>query len=287
MKFFTNKMGYPSEYTRGHQIACALGCEIDTKIENVDDTVIGVKTHFDELGNLNNLYFDLIDSPSTIEIAKRYPHAGIIAITNIMKQYLENNISNKVVVIPEHSCNFERRIRNRDDVKVVGYVGSRQCLDIDMLTLRKAFADNGLEFKVLICETADDTTRKEVADFYMSIDIQIAYRLPSVAVRPPVYRNPLKIFNAGSFKIPTVAYPELTYSLCAGTYFLEAIDVASLIDKCYMLKNDSKLYEFYSERVYEWSRQFDIENIAKLYAQLSPNEDFDIKGNMEKFRKAV
>ncbi len=287
MKFMTNKKGYPSEYTRGYQLADVLGCEVDEPLKTVNETVIAVKTYFPDSEHLTNLYFDLIDDPNTINIANRYPNACIIAITDIMKNYLEDRISNKIVTIPEHTCNFENRIRIRDEVKVVGYVGSTQCLNIKPSVLRNILGDNGFEFKMLVCETADNATRKEVADFYMGIDIQIAFRLPGLAVRPPVYRNPLKIFNAGSFKIPTVAYPELSYSMCAGTYFLEAIDLDSIVNKCRMLRDDSVLYNFYSDRVYEWSKQFDIVKIAKMYAQLSPNEEFDIEGNIKKFRKAI
>ncbi|KKL03735.1 hypothetical protein LCGC14_2623170, partial [marine sediment metagenome] len=57
-----------------------------------------------------------------------------------------------------------------------------------------------------VCET-DKFTREDVCEFYKTIDIQIAFRTPGKEVRPPIFRNPLKVFNAGSFKIPTVAYP--------------------------------------------------------------------------------
>jgi len=79
----------------------------------------------------------------------------------------------------------------------------------------------------------------------------------------------------------------VSYTLCAGTNFLEAIDTPSLIDKCYQLKHDKSLYDFYAERSFNWAKQFDVEKIARLYAKLSPNETFDIDANMLKIRGAA
>ena len=288
MNFLTNKMNWPSEHTRGYQIASALGCRVNAKITDLSETTINVKCypHLDLECNskMNNLYLDLIDSDNTIDVANAIPNAKIIAITDIMKDYLSCHIKNDIVVIPEHTCNFDNEVREDREVKVVGYVGSTQCFDLDVFEVKEALNSIGLDFRFLTSETMD-VTREDICEFYKSIDIQLAFRLPNIAVRKPIYRNPLKIFNAGSFKIPTVAFPEISYEICAGTYFLEALNLASVIDKCYMLKNDDSLYDFYSNRVYEWSKQFDIVKVANLYAKLSPNEKFDIEENVNKLKK--
>lgn len=288
MMIMTNKQGWPSEFTRGYQIADALGCKVNSAIDTYEEPVIAVKCHFDyktqpDLAKMTNLYVDLIDDNSMVKIARRYPLVRVIVLTDLMRDFLAPQISNEIIVIPEHNCNFEQHTRSRDAVTTVGYVGSRLCFDLDKRQVEDVLGQIGLEFKTLVCETSD-VSREDVVDFYKSIDIQLAFRLPNGAVRHPVYRNPLKIFNAGSFKIPTVAYPELSYRLCAGTYFLEALDLASVIDKCYMLKNDNALYEFCANRAYEWSKQFDIAKIAGLYAKLSPAETFDIDKNVRKMR---
>jgi hypothetical protein len=280
MNFVTNKKGWPSEHTRGYQIAEYLGCGINRAMRTFDETTIAVKCVFSrkvqqDLDSMTNLWMDLIDDVNTINFAKRLPHVGIIAITDIMKDYLAQHIDNKIVVIPEHTCNFNNEIRKRKTVKVVGYVGSRNCFDLDATVVEEALKKIGLEFKYLICET-DDVTREAVVEFYKSIDIQLAFRTEARDIRNPMYRNPLKVFNAGSFKVPTVAYPEVSYRICAGTMFLEATTLGSVIDKCYQLKNDKSLYDFYANRAYEWSKQFSIKNIAKLYMALAPDETFDV-----------
>lgn len=291
MIFITNNMGWPSEHTRGYQIADALGCKVNEPIKSLDETVVAVKTYLNpelnpNMDKMTNLYYDFIDDSNMVQAAKRYPYAKIIVLTDLMKQVVGGQIKNEIVILPEHSCNFEQAKRDRDEVKVVGYVGSRDCFDLDSDEITDVLKQMGLEFKFLICET-DKVTRKDVCEFYKTIDIQLAYRLPEKDIRPDVYRNPLKIFNAGSFGIPTVAFPEIAYRFTASTYFLEASSLDAIVSKCYCLKNDKKLYEFYSNRVFNWSKQFDIAKVAERYAKLSPNETFDIKNNVKRMRGAA
>ncbi|KKL84833.1 hypothetical protein LCGC14_1960790 [marine sediment metagenome] len=291
MMIMTNKRGWPSEYTRGYQTASILGCKVNSSVDNTDEPIIAVKCLFDLKGqpwlrDMKNLYMDLIDDQNIVAIAKAFPTVRLIVLTDLMRDYLCDKVPNDIFVIPEHTCNFKQEIRDRKEVTTVGYVGSSQCFDLDLDQIHAVLREIGLDFKWLICET-DNVTREDVVDFYKTIDIQVAFRLPDKDMRPPVFRNPLKVFNAGSFKIPTVAFPEMSYTLCAGTNFLEAIDAPSLIDKCYQLKHDESLYNFYAERSYKWAQQFDVEKIARLYAKLSPNETFDIDANMLKIRGAA
>ncbi len=290
MMIMTNKMGWPSEFTRGYQIADALGCKVNSALDSYDETVLAVKCYFDrkcmpELDKLTNFYVDLIDDVHMVTILKRYPMVKAIAVTNLMKTYLTTQVSNEIVVLPEHSCNFEQQKRTRKDVTVVGYVGSGQCFDLDPVKIRDVLKQIGLEFKFLICNSSN-VTRKDVCDFYKTIDIQLTYRIPKFAVRNPLYRNSLKIFNAGSFGIPTVGYPEISYRMEAGTYFLPVQDIGDIVNCCYALKNEQDLYKFYSDRVFEWSKQFDILKIVKNYAKLAPTESFNIEENVKKLRIA-
>ena len=291
MMIMTNKMGWPSEHTRGYQIAEALGCKVNTPVEDCDETIVAVKCYFDQkiqadLRALRNIYLDLIDDQNLVAIANRFPENRRIVLTDLMRDYLSDKVENEIVVIPEHSCNFAQETRPNSAVSTVGYVGSSQCFDLDVNRVREVLEQIGLDFRFLICET-DRVTRKDVVEFYKMIDIQLAFRLPTREIRPPVFRNPLKIFNAGSFGIPTVAYPEISYRLEAGSYFLEALDLADVVNQCWMLKNDQSYYDFYSNRVLKWSQQFDIEQIAKLYAKLAPTESFSIEENVKRMRGAA
>jgi hypothetical protein len=289
MMILTNGRGWPSEFTRGYQIAEALGCKLNSSVKDYDETVIAVKTLFNpavqkDLRNFTNLYMDFIDDINLIPLARNYSTTKIIVLTEAMRDFIAQHVKNELVLIPEHSCNFERFVRDPDkDVKTVGYVGSPQCFNLDFAEVKEALASAGLDFKYLLCED-EKVTRLDVVNFYKTIDIQITFRLPDEEVRPQIYRNPLKLFNAGSFGIPSVSFPEMAYMMCAGTVFLEATNLYSLVDKCYQLKEDKGLYAFYADRVYEWSRQFDIANIAKLYAALAPTETFDIESNLARMR---
>ena len=268
INFITNRMGWPSEFTRGLQMAKHLGCKVNEPIDT-DDVVICIKCMLpDSIGTqLKRYYIDFIDDVNTSELCRRVPYAKVIVLTDAMKEYLETRVPNTIVVIPEHTCNFENDIRIRKEVTTVGYVGSKQCFFLDVDELTAKLKANGLDFKFLTCE--DKTvTREDVCAFYKSIDIQVAFRPDANDCRPSVFRNPLKLINAGSFNIPTVAYPEFAYREAAKTSYIDAIDLDDAVHSCCILRNDKTLYDFMANRSYEFSQDYTIDKIAKLYKEL-------------------
>ena len=291
MNILTREKSWGSSYTRGAQIADALGCRYNQSLNGFDETLIYVKRVPDDnaiktLRKMPNVYFDLVDHANTIDVMKNFPTVKLIVSTDVMKDFLHHFIDNEIVVISEHSCNFARDIRQERKVKVVGHVGDSLNFHLDQQKLKTALADIGLDFRFLACERSDKNTYQEICRFYKEIDIQIAFRLPDRDLQPPIYRNPLKIINAGSFRIPTVAYPEIAYRLCAGGVFLEAWNFNEVITECKRLKDDESLYDFYADQSYAYSKQFDIKNAAFEYAKLSPNEVFDIDENVTRMRSA-
>jgi hypothetical protein len=81
-------------------------------------------------------------------------------------------------------------------------------------------------------------------------------------------KNPNKLFNAGSFGIPTVAYPELNFENEWKGYYLPANTMVEMIKSLRMLQKDSSFYKTISDRVLIKAEGTHIEKIAKLYENL-------------------
>ncbi len=268
LHFITNGENWPSEHTRGIQMAEYLGCKINSRIAK-DDVLIYVKCtpSLNISDRVKAVYIDPIDAPNTVEVCNKTPFARVIVLTPAMKQSLQDSgVKNDIVVIPEHSCNFEGAVRERADITKAGYIGSRHCFYLRFDEVRQRLLEHGIEFEYFLCEK--DVTRQQVVDFYKRIDIQIAFRPEHIDCRNPMYRNPLKIVNAGSFKIPTVAYPEFAYRTYAKFCYIDAVDLDDVIRCCVELSKNKCLYETYSLRAYELSQMYTIDKIAKFYKEL-------------------
>lgn len=278
MVFITNS-NLPSAEVRGNQVAEHLGERVFDELSGssdgfsvkVDETVIFVKCVPDNLAVLNdmsNVYFDIVDSDVPLQYIQQFPHVKVIVMSSMGKRYVNARVENPVTVIPQHHCNFENTVRCREDVSVVGYVGSKLCLDLNVEYLRDRLAAINMEFKTLFVEDKS-TTREDVCEFYKNIDIQLVFRRPRcLNGMPPELKDTLKIANAGSFKIPTVGYPELTYAENAGGLFLAVTDVKSIPAVCETLKSNRDMYNLYATKVHQWSQQFDISYVGLLYKRL-------------------
>jgi len=80
--------------------------------------------------------------------------------------------------------------------------------------------------------------------------------------------NPLKLSNAGSYGIPTVAYPEPAYIAEWNDECLWASTISELVAQVKRLKETPSLYADISGRAVAKAEGYHIENIAQLYEQL-------------------
>lgn len=262
---------YPSSRIRAEQVAKKLGAEVGIHL-NGYDKIVFVKCWPDNIEFLYNfevgkVYIDLIDSDAHLPIIGQFPQVKVIAISEEAKKYVSRRIPNPVYVIPEHHCNFENFLRSRKEVKVVGYVGSRHCLDLDEIELKTKLARHELKFKCLFVDTLD-VTRKDIVEFYKSIDIQVSFRGPRlVGNMPPEMKNALKLCNAGSFKIPTIGYPEFCWEDFKDCY-VEANTLDDVVKGCRELKDDSSLYDLVAKSMYDKAQDYHLDKIAKIYTKV-------------------
>lgn len=266
--FFTNPWG--SGEIRARQIGEALGPDIAVVDPNEvfkGDILIGVKAipSNDIIERVKAVYVDVIDCHGSIELLVKDDRLKAIAIGDTAYDCLCGKISaERVVKIPEHHCNFERKLYNRNfPIKTIGYIGEMSGLHLIVPFLAKSLADMDIEF-LLCCQYP---TRQDVIDFYGKIDLQLTYRIDDMdGIVWPELKNPLKLNNAGSFGIPTVGWPEANYLVEWKGCFWEALSVPDVVSIIRYMTAEQ--YRDMSNRALGRAEYYHIERILPLYMEL-------------------
>lgn len=277
-------MGYSFFYgigsagnVRGKQIANVLNAKHNPTEGFEDDICIYVKVLPPE-NHPRKTYLDVDDSTQAVEWLKTHTDTGIIVNSSLGKDYLKKLLSrNDIMIIPHAHCNYENWIRPDRPVKVVGTIGSKTSLMLDIDDLKKRLADIGLEFaydrdywaKYGDQENmSEDERRKLICNFYKGIDIQIIWRPDKTfgeATRP--LKNPNKLVNAASFGIPTVALREKGFDEWRKNY-VEVNSIENLIIACDLLRKNYEIYSDISKRALDHVREYHIDKIKELYLNL-------------------
>ena len=246
----------------GRQVGEFLRAKINPASGYQDDVCIYVKCqppeHLPE-----HSYVNIVDGVGLIGWLLRHPKVGVIATSKVAQEYLSNAIDRDIEFIPEHHCNYERAKRNRKEIATVGMIGNVKGFDCGLEYAKERFNDIGMEF----IWKSDYVNRFDVVNFYKQIDIQVNWR-PHVKGIHAKLHNPLKLANAASFGIPTVAYPEENYVKEFSGYFLAPGRIEDLFDDVMILKNQPEYYQAYSGLLLNKAEQYHIENVAKLYRRL-------------------
>jgi len=263
---------YPNSWAsgeiRGRQMAAAVGGIIDANIVYPDDVLVFIKggppQHI--IDYVRQVYVDVDDSYGSIPYLEEHPEVCPIAASRVGQRYLNERLGrDNVLLIPGHHCNFERFVKVTSDVKTAGFIGYPENLHLGVDTLHSALGGVGINFVV----KTDAKNREDVCSFYKSIDIQICFRKMDEKVNPaPELRDPLKLINAGSFGIPTVAYPEPSYVDEFNGCFLQVDSPENIPTQCLKLKNDGWFYHKMSMLVLQQAEQYHIEHIAPMFARL-------------------
>lgn len=291
---FFNKFG-GSGQIRGEQMASRLGAKLNPESGYENDVCIYAKMQPPD-NYPKNSYLDIVDGIERLPWLRKHQDIGVICQSKTALEYLEKLLDRKdIILIPEHHCNFERILRSADEVTRVGMVGNHGSVQLPIEELRTRLSEIGVELVDMMYKDTEEKpiTRTDIVNFYKSIDIQIVFR-PDMTMsekarvkhnmgdaRP--LRNPLKLINAMSFGIPTVAYPEEDYVAELDGYFLPATNIDEVIEKVKKLKEDTVLYQTMASAGIRKAEEYHIDNIAKLYAQLTKKEafmDFKIKGRL-------
>lgn len=251
---------------RGIQMADRLGGRVNPDSGYDNDICVYVMIH--PWGKEpENSWIDPVDLRySRLARARRNTSKGVIAISlpqlDVFHSYFKGR---ELVFIPEHHCNFDRELRPPDrPVEVVGAIGGLNTIQWPHAEVEKALADMGLRF--VFC--GHFSKRQYVVDFYKSIDIQIVFRTSHMRGGEVRFRNPLKLGNAGSYGIPTVAYPEPSYISEWKDECLWGNTIQEVMEQVKRLKEDRELYKARAAIAWEKSQAYHIDEIAKKYREL-------------------
>lgn len=203
-----------SSLIRGEQIASFLGAKYNPESGYENDICIYVKPR-----NLDKIkdgdYVDVIDEEYLIALLAQRPKINVIAASLYTYEVLRDKLKNKVVFIPQHHCNFERAKRNTDKATTAGFLSHPSNTNYGACKeLEKELKKIGIEF--LTC--FDFKSRLDVVNFYKKIDVQIIGHFGRFNYKNP-FAQPLKIINAASFGIPTIAVRREGYKSLRETTF--------------------------------------------------------------------
>jgi len=242
ISFFANRHG--SGEIRGRQIAEKLGARLNPKDGYADDLCIWVKKEPPE-DYPKHSYLDIVDGVERLPWLKQHQDIGVIASSLSGKRYLQEVLRRSdIQYLPQHHCNFSR-IRN-EVMKPLrfGLVGGNASLP-------------PAEWMIPI-KWANPSTLDEVVHCYQRMDVQIVWRGMKRQLK-----NSLKLVNAASFGIPTIALPEPGYEDMDG-FYRKAYTQTELVGEMLKLQEEG----FDQEVLLTRAEDFHIDRIAKRYEQL-------------------
>lgn len=251
-----------SSIIRGDQIADRIGARFNPESGYENDICIYVKPYVrkgdDFVFEGKKAYLDVIDGHALGHLLLKHPEVGGIMCSQADFDIMRRSVPNELVLIPQHHCNFDRLKRTRTNIKTVGVIGEAKAFPLLPDNLEEELDKRDVE----LVKFSKFFSRQDIVDFYMSIDLQIVWR-----PYRKILSNPLKIVNASSFGIPTIALDEPAFKEVEGCYmpvstldgFLEAVDD---------LRGNPALYSGYVQKCIEESERYHIDEIVKLYKQL-------------------
>ena len=252
-----------SSIIRGEQIAAYMGnARLNPPSGYENDTCIYVKPHIKPGNDFDfpkKSWIDIQDGFDLRYTLEKYPDVGAIVFSDLDAETLPKYVKNKIAVIPHHHCNFEREKRERQGITRVGISGSDQAFPHVPEIIRQGLKDRNIE----LIEYSQFYPRTSVARFHKSIDIHMQWR-------PWLNRLlscPLKITNAASFGVPTIALDEPSYKEVVGCYIPVNTPEEWLFELDALIESP-KTYDALSEICLETAEKYHIDNISKLYEEL-------------------
>jgi len=251
---------------RGKQMAARLNGRYNPKQDFAEDTCVYL------LGTIPPeepavAYHDILDAGlARIATVCRDTRGPLLAVSTAQVEWLRKHYPTRQHhLIPQHHCNFDRVQRPARPVQVVGCLGGYTAIQWPSHGMQRMVGDLGLEWRF----QDNVKSREAVVAYYQTIDIQIVFRPTAMRHAEMVWhRNPLKLSNAGSFGIPTVAYPEPAFvqEWAGACVFADTMD--KIMREVKRLKDNPSWYAEMADRARLRAAQYHIDHIAGLYEAL-------------------
>jgi len=250
-----------SSIIRGEQIAKQIGAKLNPKKGYENDVCIYVKPHVKEGMDFKfegKPYLDIVDGHDLGQLAKKHPKLKVIVCSRADEKTMKKAINNEIIFIPQHHCNFERIKRTRKKVTTMGVIGTRDAFPLLPKQLKPELKKRGIK----LLEFSRFFYRKDIIDFYKKIDIQFVWRPYRKTLS-----NPLKLVNAASFGIPTIALDEPAF-LELNYHYIPVNNFETFLNRLDVLLNNPSVYEILSERCLEKAEEYHIEKVGEMYKAL-------------------
>lgn len=248
-----------SSIIRGQQVAEFLGARLNPRGGFARDLCIFVKRTPPERGVLARPpVVDIVDGWGLCPVLADRPEAVVLACSRLDEAALSRCLPNRVVFLPQHSCNFERQRRIRSEVTVLGAIGTYGAWRYLPEGLEEELAIRGMR----LWRYSEFTCREDVVRFYLGIDLQLVWRPYSKHLS-----NPLKLVNAASFGVPTLAWEEPAFEEMRGSYWPVETREALLagIDS---LRASPQRYADYADRGLALAEAYHLDKVGELYKEL-------------------
>lgn len=258
-----------SSIIRGQQVADHLGVKLNPTSDYKKDTIIYVKPPYKKGDKFKfegkKSYIDVVDEYEGYkELLLKNPKVGVISVSDWNNKILKKIFpKNKVVNIPQHHCNFERAKHIATELKTIGIIGNHNAFKFIPKDLKSQLLQRGIK----LLELTNFTSREDIVNFYLNIDLQIVWR-PFFDYSKDILVNPLKIVNAASFGVPTLALDEPAFEEVKGCY-LPVNSLEDLLTKLDKLMIDPERYQKLQKTCLETAEKYHIEKISKLYEKLA------------------
>ncbi len=263
---FFRRTRYASGVTRAKQPAAYLGGRVDPKEGFEDDVCIYLLGAYRQDGpEVRYAYYDVMDCglARLSRVMGRTKGPIIVVSAAQYMELSETHPGRKIILIPHHHCNFERERRPDRPVRRVGCCGGDSAIQWPHDRVKVWLETLGLEWVM----TNEYLHRERVVEFYRGLDIQIVFR-PTHSRGIPAHTSPLKLSNAGSFGIPTVAYPEVAFTPEWKDECVYADNMGEMMRQVRRLKDDPVWYEEMSERAHAKADLYHIDKVAGYYQAL-------------------
>lgn len=251
-----------SSMIRGGQIAEKIPAKFNPTEGYENDVCIYVKPmvrkgdDFKFEGQKN--YLDIVDGHNLGQVLLKHLEVGCIVCSKSDEKTMKSVIPNEIVYIPQHHCNFERLHRDSKEIKKIGMIGTEDAWQFIPYGLEEELKKRNIE----LVKFSKFFSRQDIVDFYMGIDMQLVWR-----PYKKLLSNPLKIVNAASFGIPSIALDEDTFGEVKGCYW-SATNTKEIMELLDMLIEKHPIYKNTSERCLKISEFYHIDNVAEMYRRL-------------------
>ena len=246
---------------RGRQVAERLGGKFNP-IEGFEDDICIFVGSRPRIERPLRTFLDPGEKRLQLHYIAHYKEIRVISWSNAQFARLKYLYPNRpIYLIPQHHCNFEHEQRPDRPIVKVGVVGPHTSVYHPLEDLRARLENVGLQFHL----TATPRNQREAANAYKELDIQLVFRniLPGLE-----YRSPLKVINAGSFGIPTVAFPEPAFEMEVKGTYLPAETIDELIEGARALSTNPSLYRKYADAARATATEYHIDKIIPHYRKL-------------------